>query len=59
MDITEEAYTAAAEEPAGEAPLKEAWPVPDETALKETWPLPVQDTVREFEQYLLDIGLRL
>ena len=25
---------------------------------KETWPLPAEDTVREFEQYLLDIGVR-
>ena len=27
--------------------------------LKEAWPLPVADTVREFEEYLLDIGVRI
>ncbi len=28
-------------------------------ALKETWPLPVEETVREFENWLLDIGVRI
>ena len=30
-----------------------------EAALKESWPLPWEDTVREFEEYLLDIGVRI
>ena len=27
--------------------------------LKESYPLPWEETVREFEQYLLDIGVRI
>ena len=27
--------------------------------LKEAWPLPIADTVKEFEEYLLDIGVRI
>ena len=45
MEITEE-ETLTADEPA-EADL-----------LKETWPLSEEETVREFEEYLLEIGLR-
>ena len=26
--------------------------------LKETWPLPLENTVKEFEEFLMDIGLR-
>ena len=46
MEITEEEYLVDESE--------------EETDLfKETWPLPPEDTVREFEQYLLDIGIRI
>ena len=31
----------------------------DEDILKETWPIPPEDYTREFEQYLLDIGVRI
>ena len=31
----------------------------EEDLLKESWPLPVEDTVKEFEQYLEDIGVRI
>ena len=31
----------------------------EETVLKESWPLPWEETVREFEEYLLDIGVRI
>ena len=31
---------------------------PAEQALKESWPLPPDETVREFEEYLEEIGLR-
>ena len=27
--------------------------------LMEAWPLPPEDTAREFEEYLMEIGLRL
>ncbi len=33
---------------------------PDEAeTLKEAWPLPIADTVKEFENYLMDIGVRI
>ncbi len=33
---------------------------PDEAEiLKEAWPLPIADTVKEFENYLMDIGVRI
>ena len=33
---------------------------PDEDAvLKEAWPIPFQDMVREFEDYLEEIGVRI
>jgi len=32
---------------------------PAEETLKEARPLPPEDTVREFEEYLLDIGVRI
>ena len=28
------------------------------SALKEAWPLPPEETIREFEEYLMDIGVR-
>ncbi len=31
----------------------------DNDALKEAWPIPPEDYTREFEEYLMDIGLRL
>ena len=27
--------------------------------LKETWPVPEEDFIKEFEEYLLDIGVRI
>ena len=30
----------------------------EDTLMKESWPLPPDDYVREFEEYLMDIGLR-
>lgn len=27
--------------------------------LKEVWPVPPEERIREFEQYLLDIGVRI
>ncbi len=44
MEIAEEEFTVS--EPDMDAILKEAWPLPEE------------DTLREFEQYLADIGVR-
>lgn len=33
---------------------------PDEDAiLKETWPIPAEEMSREYEQYLIDIGVRI
>lgn len=33
---------------------------PEEDAiLEEAWPIPPEDYAREFEQYLLDIGVRI
>ena len=46
MEITEEIL------------LDELFPVEDDL-LKESWPLPVEQTVKEFEEYLLDIGVRI
>ena len=46
-DITEEEILTDDLFPAGDAILKEAWPVPEE------------DFVKEFEEYLLDIGVRI
>ncbi len=31
----------------------------EDTILKESYPLPWEDTVREFEDYLRDIGVRI
>lgn len=31
----------------------------EDDLLKESWPLPVEQTVKEFEEYLLDIGVRI
>ena len=31
----------------------------DMEALKEAWPIPPEDYTREFEEYLMEIGLRL
>ncbi len=30
----------------------------EDALLKETWPLPQDDMIKEFEEYLMDIGLR-
>ena len=38
--------------------LEELFPAEDEL-IKETWPLPAEDTAKEFEEYLLDIGIRI
>ena len=46
MEITEEIL------------LDELFPEEDDL-LKESWPLPVEQTVKEFEEYLLDIGVRI
>ena len=47
MEITEEEYLV------DESEQEEA------DLFREAWPLPLEDTVREFEQYLLDIGIRI
>ncbi len=31
----------------------------EDDLLKEAWPLPVEDTVKEFELYLAEIGVRI
>ena len=31
----------------------------EDDLLKEAWPIPPDDYVKEFEQYLMDIGVRL
>ena len=56
MDITEEAtLTGAVPEEAVQAESS-----PEEGPLiRETCPPPWEDAVREFEQYLLDIGVRI
>lgn len=46
MEITEEEIMTAETEPAETEVIKEAWPIPPE------------DTAREFEEYLMEIGLR-
>ena len=38
--------------------LEELFPKPDDL-LKESWPLPAEETVKEFELYLEDIGVRI
>ena len=38
--------------------MNELFPAEDDL-LKESWPLPDEDTVKEFEQYLEDIGVRI
>ena len=38
--------------------LNDLFPAPDDL-LKEAWPLPAEDTVKEFELFLEDIGVRL
>ena len=30
-----------------------------EAVLKEVWPIPTEDLIKEFEEYLLDIGVRI
>lgn len=37
--------------------LEELFPAEDDL-LKESWPLPAEDTAKEFEEYLMDIGIR-
>lgn len=31
----------------------------DDDILKEAWPIPQEDLIKEFEEYLLDIGVRI
>ena len=38
--------------------LADLFPTGDDL-LKESWPLPVEDTVKEFELYLEEIGVRV
>ena len=38
--------------------MEELFPA-DEAVFKEAWPLPEEETVKEFEEYLLDIGVRI
>lgn len=38
--------------------LAEEYYAAEADLLKEAWPLPPQDTVKEFEEYLMEIGLR-
>ena len=47
LEIAEEEYLAEDSAPADDAVLAEAWPIPRE------------DLIREFEEYLLDIGVRV
>ena len=47
VDTADEALTDADEEPAKDG------------GKNETWPFPPEDETREFEQFLLDIGLRI
>lgn len=47
MEITEEEFMTAETETAEAEVLKEAWPIPPE------------DYTREFEEYLMEIGLRI
>ena len=47
MDITEETL------------LDEAYGLDEEELLKEAWPVPPEDYTREFEEYLMEIGLRI
>lgn len=37
--------------------LNEYYPVEAER-IKEEWPLPPENTIKEFEEFLIDIGLR-
>jgi len=46
-------------ENAAEEFLTEAYEQEEDAVLREAWPLPFEDTVREFEEYLLDIGVRI
>ena len=46
MEITEEEFMTAETEPSETEIIKEAWPIPPE------------DYTREFEEYLMEIGLR-
>ena len=46
MEITEEIL------------LEELFPAEDEL-IRESWPLTAEDTAKEFETYLLDIGVRI
>ena len=47
LDITEEEFR-----------IDETFPDSD-ALLRETWPVPPEDDSREFELYLLDIGVRI
>ena len=47
LDITEEEFL-----------IDETFPDSD-ALLRETWPIPPEDDSREFELYLLDIGVRI
>ena len=47
MEITEEEYL-----------MEELFPA-EEAILKEAWSIPQEDLIREFENYLLDIGVRI
>ena len=38
--------------------MEELFPA-DEAVLKETWPVVEEDLIKEFEEYLLDIGVRI
>ena len=47
MEITEESLTA------------DETGLDTDALLKETWPIPEEQFTREFEEYLLDIGVRI
>lgn len=47
LEITEEAF------------LTEDLLQADEDVFTEAWPVPREDLIREFENYLLDIGVRI
>ena len=38
--------------------LEELFPAEDDL-IRESWPLPAEDTAKEFELYLEDIGIRI
>lgn len=39
--------------------LSEEFNSPEEDILKDAWPLPQNNMIKEFEDYLLDIGVRI